>query len=327
MRDLDLWQHSHAFGQDQKRPGESRTLLVIVLTAAMMVVEISAGLVFGSMALLADGLHMASHAAALGISVFAYRYTRRHAHSAAYSFGTGKVNTLGGFSSAVLLSVFALLMAAESLDRLLHPVPIVFDQAILVAVFGLVINGASLFILGADHTHAEASGSAPHVHDHGPESARESGHNHSHDHNLRSAYLHVLADALTSVLAIFALLAAKYFGALWMDPVMGLFGALLVGRWSLGLIRTTSGVLLDRQGPERLRQRIRQALEEEADSRITDLHLWSIGPGIYAAVISLVARDPGTPEHYKARLPAGLGLEHVSIEIHRYPEEWPHSPA
>ena len=192
------WVHSHSFGQERRRPGEIRTLIVIAITGTMMVVEIVAGIAYGSMALLADGLHMASHAVALGINAFAYVYARKHAHDARFSFGTGKVNALGGFTGAILLAGFALMMAWESVDRLIFPVEIVFNSAIVVAVLGLLVNGASVFIL--DHRHDE----------HHDDS--DGHHDHHHDHNLRSAYLHVLADALTSLLAIFALLAAKYFG-------------------------------------------------------------------------------------------------------------------
>ena len=225
---LDWWQHEHVFGQDQVKSGERRTLLVVLLTAVMMVVEIAAGLAFGSMALLADGLHMASHATALGISVFAYVYARRLAGHPRYSFGTGKVNGLAGFASAVLLVIFAAAMAWESAARLIDPIPIALDQALVVATAGLLVNGASAWILAApghrDHGHHH-----DHVH-----------HGHRHDHNLRAAYLHVLADALTSLLAIFALLAAKLFAATWLDPVMGVVGAALVTRWSMGLLRETS---------------------------------------------------------------------------------------
>src|SRR6185503_16027209 len=212
---LTRWRHEHSFGQDRRRPGESRTQVVIAITATMMVIEIAAGALFGSMALLADGLHMASHAVALGINAYAYAYARRHARDAAYSFGTGKVNTLGGFTGAVLLAAFALLMAAESVQRLVSPIRIAFDQAIWVAVLGLIVNGASMLILGRhahdDDDHGHSHDDHDHDHDHVHGAA-------SHDHNLVSAYLHVLADALTSLLAIVALLAAKYFGLAWMDP-------------------------------------------------------------------------------------------------------------
>ena len=292
---VERWQHAHVFGQDEKKQGESRTLFVIVLTSAMMVLEIVAGLHFGSMALLADGLHMASHAAALGISAFAYVYARRHAHDERFSFGTGKVNALGGFTGAILLSFFTLFMVWESVERVLNPVSIAFNQAILVAVLGLLVNGISVWILGL------------HSHDHG----------HSHDHNLRSAYLHVLADALTSFTAIFALLAAKYFGLLWMDPLMGIVGALMVARWSLGLLKSTGDVLLDRQGPEEMRTQVRDQIEgDESDVRVVDLHLWSIGPDIYAAIISVVADRPLTADQCRSRLDMGDTLVHVTIETH-----------
>ena len=306
------WHHDHSFGQDQTRVGERRTLIVIAVTAVTMVIEIVSGIAFGSMALLADGLHMASHAAALGITAAAYVYTRRHAHDERYSFGTGKVNALGGFVSAILLALFASVMAYESVNRLFNPVEIVFNQAIAVAVLGLVVNAASLFILGGHH----AGGDGGHGHGHGH------GHSHSHshghdDHNLRAAYLHVLADALTSLLAIFALLSGKYFGWNWMDPIMGIVGAVLVARWSWGLLRDTSHVLLDRQAPDRIRDTIRGAIEGRESNRVADLHVWSIGPNIFAAEITLVADEPKEPDHYKAMLPEDLGVVHATVEVYR----------
>ena len=304
------WEHSHSFGQDRRRPGEQRTVIVIAITATMMVVEIVAGILFGSMALLADGLHMASHAVALGINAFAYVYARRHAHDPGFSFGTGKVNALGGFTGAILLAGFAVIMAWESIDRLILPVEIVFNSAIVVAVLGLVVNGASMVILG--HYHDDH-------HEHGGEfgSAGDShGHSHRHDHNLRSAYLHVLADALTSLLAIFALLVAKYFGMIWMDPVMGIVGALLVARWSLGLMLTTSHVLLDRQGPEDQRRRLIEILEGDGATRVTDLHLWCVGPGIHSAIIAVASDSPRAPQEYKQMVPADLRIVHLTVEVH-----------
>jgi cation diffusion facilitator family transporter len=323
---LDLWQHDHGFGQEKKRPGEARTIIVIAVTGVMMVVEIAAGIVYGSMALLADGLHMASHAAALSISAFAYIYARRHAHDERYSFGTGKVNALGGFTGAVLLAVFALMMASESVLRLVYPVTIAFNQAIFVAIVGLVVNGASVFILGHKHEHGH-----DHEGDHEPHEEHDDGHEHEehehshsghrhdrhhHDHNLRAAYLHVLADALTSVLAILALLAGKYYGLNWMDPLMGIVGAMLVARWSMGLLHTTGAVLLDRQGPKLLRDAVQRRIEANGDDRVADLHLWSIGPNIYAVELTIVTHDPQPPDHYKRLLPDGLGLAHVSVEVH-----------
>jgi cation diffusion facilitator family transporter len=283
------WQHDHSFGQEARSHGERRTLIVVVLTGLMMVVEIISGLAFGSMALLADGLHMASHTAALGIAVGAYWYARRRASDPRFSFGTGKVNSLAGFAGAILLVGFAVVMASESFGRLANPVPIAFGDAIAVAVVGLLVNGVSGVVLNAHHDH--------------------------HDHNLRSAYLHVLADALTSFLAIFALLSAKFFGLTWMDPLMGIVGAVLVTRWSWGLLRQTSRVLLDYQAPAVLREAIREAVESQGDERVSDLHVWSIGPAIYAAVVGLVTNEPKSAELYKSLLPDGLGLVHVSFEV------------
>jgi cation diffusion facilitator family transporter len=249
------------------------------------------------MALLADGLHMASHTVALGIAAFAYIYARRHAHDRRFSFGTGKVNALGGFTGAVLLASFAAFMAAGSIERLLHPAVIRYDAAILVAAVGLVVNGACALILNVKDPH----------HDHQDH----------HDHNLRSAYLHVLADALTSLLAVVALLAAKYAGLTWMDPLMGIVGAVLIGRWSFGLMRASGRVLLDREAPEELRHRLVRCIEDGDDARVADLHLWSIAPGIYAAELVVVSPEPLAPDAYKVRLPAGLGLGHVAVEVHR----------
>jgi cation diffusion facilitator family transporter len=312
--DAQSWSHDHTFGQDRPMPGERRTLIVIVITGAMMVVEIITGLAFGSMALLADGLHMASHAVALAIAYFAYIFARRHARDERYSFGTGKMNSLGGFTGAVLLAVFALGMAWESFDRFLHPVPIKFNQAILVALLGLAVNAVCAVILGRQHddsTEPDPAGETPlHSSQHGHEH-----HAHHHDHNLRSAYLHVLADALTSLLAIFALVTGKYVGAVWLDPAMGILGAILVARWSVGLIRLTSRVLLDRQAPERIRNAIRKSIEADGEATITDLHVWSIGPGKYAAIIGIVTGVIRSPHDFKAHLLAGLPLAHVTVEI------------
>ena len=301
-KQLDEWQHSHVFGQDRQRSGEMRTLFVVGLTATMMVIEIIAGLVYGSMALLADGLHMASHALALGIAVFAYVISRRSASDRRYSFGVGKINSLAGFASAVLLMGFALLMVTESTGRLINPLPIAFDQALVVAVIGLIVNGASAWILmSTPHEHGHG-----HAHDH-----------HHHDHNLRAAYLHVLADALTSILAIAALLAGKYFGANWLDPVMGFVGAALVARWSFSLIKDTSRVLLDKEAGDDMAIALRQSIEGGSSDRIADLHLWSIGHELFAAEITIVSDDPATPAYYKSLIPAHLNVVHATVETHR----------
>jgi len=295
------WQddHDHAFGQESVRPGERRTRIVIALTAAMMAVEIVAGLAFGSMALLADGLHMASHTAALGLAALAYAYARRHARDARYSFGTGKVNALAGFAGAVLLGVFAGLMALESAQRLWRPVTIDFDDALLVAVAGLLVNAVCAVILGG-HVLGEPRDADPH----------------RHDHNLRSAYLHVIADALTSVLAILALAGGKYLGSVWLDPAIGLFGGLLVARWSWSLVRQAGAVLLDRQAPDSVREAIRTAIESGSDDRLVDLHVWCVAPGHYAAILVLVTADPQPPDHYRELLPHDLDLTHVNVEVH-----------
>jgi cation diffusion facilitator family transporter len=293
---LDKWRHDHVFAQDQKRAGEKRTLFVVAMTAVMMVVEIAAGLAYGSMALLADGLHMASHTAALGIALIAYIVSRRLARDHRFAFGVGKINSLAGFASAVLLFGFAVAMVTESADRLINPLTIAFDQALIVAVLGLVVNGVSAWILM----------STPHDHGHG---------HGEHDHNLRAAYLHVLADALTSLLAIFALLAGKYLGAGWLDPAMGIVGAMLVARWSIGLIRDSSQVLLDRQASAEQLDRLRAAIETASGTRVTDLHLWSIGHGIYAAEIAVVSDRPRMPDDYKGLIPPELGVVHATVEV------------
>jgi cation diffusion facilitator family transporter len=309
---IHRWEHAHAFGQEQRRPGEWRTMIVIVITTVMMLVEIVAGMLYGSMALLADGLHMGSHAVALAINAFAYVYTRRRARDVSFNFGTGKVNALGGFTGAVLLVLFALAMTWESLKRLVNPIDIAFEQAIVVAIVGLVVNLASMLVLGDGREHHEHAGEGA---DHHYNHAQASDHRHD-DYNLRSAYLHVLADALTSLLAIVALLAAKLLGLMWMDPLMGIVGAVLVSRWSVSLLRTTSAVLLDKQGPTELREAIRRAFERVEDFRIADLHLWSVGPGIYALIVCLITHNPQPSSHYKQLIPDGLGLVHVTIEVY-----------
>ena len=309
-QNLVPWQHDHVFGQDRTMPGERRTLLIVVITAIMMVVEIGAGVAFGSMALLADGLHMASHATALGITVLAYVCARRWAADTRFAFGTGKINSLAGFGSAVLLGGFAVVMATESTERLINPVDIAFDQALVVAVVGLLVNGGSAWLLvTTPHAHAHSHG---HSHGHGD-------HHHRHDHNLRAAYFHVLADALTSVLAIIALLAAKYTQANWLDPVIGILGALLVARWSYGLLKESGRVLLDRQADPTVTEPLRQAIEGSSDDRVSDLHVWSIGHRIFAAEIRIVSDRPETPDHYRSLIPEHLNIVHASVEGHQCP--------
>lgn len=297
---LDQWQHSHNFTSDSGR-AEKRTTKVMMLTAIMMVVEIVAGVVFGSMALLADGWHMATHVAAFGIALFAYRYARSHADNPQFTFGTGKVSVLGGFASAVALAVVALVMALESVMRMFVPQTIHFNQAIGVAVVGLLVNIASGLMLKDHHEHN---------HEH------EQAHRH-YDHNLRAAYLHVLADALTSVFAIVALVAGKYFGWVWLDPVMGLVGAAVITRWSYGLMRDTSHILLDGAVDEQIQSAIRRTIEQDADTRIADLHVWHIGPRHYSASLSVVSHHPRAPEHYKRLLCDIPCLAHVLIEVNQ----------
>ena len=304
LKNIRLWQHDHIFGQDKEQAGERRTVIVTVVTFVMMIVEVLAGIIFGSMALLADGLHMASHTTALGINSFAYIYARRHSTDKSFNFGTGKVNTLGGFTGAILLCFFALFMAWESVKRLFFPVGIAFNQAISVAVIGLVVNIVSVFILDIrKHNHSHDNS---HVHSH---------HEHEHDHNLQSAYLHVVADALTSVLAIVALLCAKYLGLIWMDPLMGIIGGIMVFRWALGLLKKTSYILLDKRGDEQIQQIIKESIEKDGDSKVADLHLWAVGPGAYGVIVSVVACHPLEPEQYKRLIPGNLGLVHISVEI------------
>jgi cation diffusion facilitator family transporter len=299
------WQHSHDFAVDSS-VAERRTRIVIGITATMMVVEIVAGMVFGSMALLADGWHMSTHVAAFLITAFAYHFSRRHGADWRYTFGTGKMGVLGGFASAVLLSVIALFMAGESVHRFFSPLSIQFDQAIGVAVVGLVVNLVCALLLKDGHQH----------HHHGQEHGQK-GHHH-HDLNLRSAYVHVLADALTSVTAIVALVCGKFFGWSWLDPVMGIVGSAVVAAWAYGLVRDTSGILLDRT-PEAsdLPQVIRGAVERDSDSLVADLHVWQVGAGKFAAIVSIVAHDPKPVEVYREMLREHEELVHATVEVRR----------
>jgi cation diffusion facilitator family transporter len=290
---LDKWQHSHDFSVRNQK-GERRTQYVLMLTIVTMVAEIIAGSVYGSMALLADGWHMGTHVAAFMIAIFAYRYARKHANNPAYAFGTGKVNVLGGFASAVALAVVALVMLVESLHRIIDPQVIHFNESIAVACIGLFVNIVSAFLLKGhdDHTHS-----------------------HHHDHNLKAAYLHVLADAMTSVLAIVALVSGKYLGWNWLDPIMGIVGAIIITRWSLGLLKQTSPILLDASIEEEYQLKIKEAIEKDSDNRITDMHTWKVGSNHYAAIISLVTHFPCTTEHYKGLLNNFHKLSHVTIEV------------
>jgi cation diffusion facilitator family transporter len=305
---LDRLTHDHVFLGARHARNERRTWFVVALTAVMMVGEIVAGIVFGSMALLADGWHMATHAAALGIAALAYLFARRQARNSHFTFGTGKFGDLAAFASAVILAIVAIQIAFESVARLVNPVTIAYREAIAVAVLGLVVNLVSAFLLREEHDHDHHHGhSHAHSHDHGRA-------HHHRDNNLRAAYVHVLADAATSVLAIAALLTAAYLQWTWADPVVGIVGAAVIASWAVGLLRSSGSVLLDVNNAGKMEGLIRQRLETRGD-RVTDLHLWQIGPGHRAAVISLVSDDPLPPSEYKRRLSGMHGLSHVTVEV------------
>jgi cation diffusion facilitator family transporter len=296
---LKQWQHSHAFLGRRHRKYERQTWLVVALTAATMVLEIVGGTVYGSMAVVADGWHMATHVAALAIAALAYGIARRRVDDPRLSFGTGKIGELAGYSSAIILALVALAIAYESVERLLNPVAIGFSQALLIACVGLAVNLASAWLL-----HDHDGGHTPHGHDH----------HHAHDHNYRAAYLHVLTDAATSVLAIVALLGAALFGLHWLDPAMGLVGAVVIVGWSLSLIRSAGSVLIDANPDPHLVQIIRERLERGTD-RVSDLHLWRLGPGHAALVVSIVSDHPREPDAYKARLEGIDLLSHITVEV------------
>ena len=303
--------HSHDFSI-QNNKGETRTKYVLVLTVVTMFIEIIAGSIYGSMALLADGWHMGTHAAAFILTIYAYSYARKNADNPRFSFGTGKVNVLGGFASAVGLAVVALVMLLESLHRLVNPEAIQFDQAIAVAVIGLLVNFVSALLLKDDHHHHDHD---HHHHDH-DHHHHDHDHHHHHDHNLKAAYMHVLADAMTSVLAIAALLAGKYYGWNGLDPIMGIVGAVIITKWSIGLMKQTSPILLDHNIEENYLDKIKSKLETEND-KVTDLHVWRVSGNHYAAIISVVSNQPKTLSEYKSSLDDFDKLSHISIEINR----------
>ena len=299
--------HHHRF-DDGNPLAERNTRRALWLTAAMMVVEIAGGWWFNSMAVLADGWHMSSHALALGLAVFAYAFARRHAHNARFAFGTWKVEILGGYTSAILLLCVAALMVFQSVERLFAPMPIHYDQAILIAVVGLGVNLLCAWWLRDQHHH--------HGHDHGHDHHAHGDHHHHHDLNQRSAYLHVLADAATSVLAIIALLGGLYFGASWLDPLMGIVGAVLVSVWAGGLIRQTGGVLLDAEMDAPVVAEIREAVEQgEVPARISDLHVWQVGRGRYACAMEVVTETMVAPEVFHRALAIHEEIVHVTVEV------------
>ena len=303
---VEDWHHSHVF--DEGNPlAERNTLWVVVLTTVMMVAEITGGWLFNSMALLADGWHMSSHALALGLSVLAYGAARRFAHDTRFAFGTWKIEVLGGYTSALFLVLIAGLMLYQSIERLVAPTPIHYDQAIAIAVVGLVVNLTCVWLLkdghGHDHRHAH--------HD-------QETHGHHHDLNLRSAYLHVIADAATSVLAIVALIGGKFWGASWLDPVMGIAGAGLVTVWAYGLLRDSGRVLLDAEMNAPVVAEIREVIEASPiKANISDLHVWRVGKGKYACILSLVTTDDAEPDYFKRQLRVHEELVHISVEVNR----------
>ncbi|MBW3530796.1 CDF family Co(II)/Ni(II) efflux transporter DmeF [Shewanella sp. NKUCC06_TVS] len=377
---LAQWQHAHEFSS-QNRDGEKNTRYVLYLTVITMVAEIAAGTIYGSMALLADGWHMGTHAAAFMITLFAYSYARKHANDPAFAFGTGKVSVLGGYTSAIALGLVALVMLIESGMRLINPEQIHFNEAIFVAVIGLSVNVLSVFLLKDHHTHdhghthghshdhghqddhedehahhsceahsshddhvhtAHSHGAGPHTHDdshahddshqdhshhkhehHAAEHEHEHEHEHEsqkahggHDHNLRAAYFHVLADALTSVLAIAALLFGKYMGLTWLDPVMGIVGAVIISRWSWGLIQQTSPILLDGGVKASLQRKVVETLEAVPDHQVADLHLWRVSADHHAIMVSIVSHSPKDVSYFNQLLSQFPELAHITIELH-----------
>lgn len=311
-----LGTHEHIFLGASHDRNQRRTMIVVGITALTMVAEIVAGYAYGSMALLADGFHMSTHAGALLVAALAYGYASRHARDPAFTFGTGKIGDLAAFASAIILGVVAMLIAVDAAWRLARPVPIDFDPAIVVAVIGLAVNLVSALLLhegtpGHAHDHHHDHPHAGHDHRH-----HDHDHGHARDHNLRAAYLHVLADAVTSVLAIGALLAGRFLDWVWLDPAIGILGAVMIASWSVRLMRDSGRVLVDAVPDADLARTMRERIER-AGARVTDLHLWRVGPGHNAAVISLVATAPQTPEAYKATLAGLQGLSHVTVEVRR----------
>lgn len=319
-------QHSHVF-DDGNPLAERNTRRAVMLTAAMMVVEIAGGWYFNSMALLADGWHMSSHALALGLSVFAYRFARRHAHDRRFAFGTWKVEVLGGYTSAILLLGVAAIMAFQSVDRLMHPLPIHYEQAVAIAVVGLAVNMVCAWWLKDSHAHHAHHGHSHHGHGHGHDPhvhAHDHDHDHGHAHaharhadlNLRAAYLHVVTDAATSVLAIVALVAGWRWGVQWMDPAMGLLGAALIVIWAWGLLRDSGRVLLDAEMDAPVVEEVREVIAHDVPGAlITDLHVWRVGKGKYACVLALVADGPVDADQVRAALAVHEELVHITVEV------------
>ncbi len=320
--------HSHVFLGEGHETNERRTWMVIALCAVMMVAEIVGGLLFGSIALVADGLHMSTHASALLLAALAYSYARRHAEDARFSFGTGKLGDLAGFTSAVVLAMIALVIAYEAVTRFIWPVQIHFNEAIPIAALGLVVNVASVLLLSGghahDHGHAHAGHGGGHHHAHEHAHARESSeHHHEHEHahgtarrdnNMRAAIVHVLADAAVSVLVIVGLSFGRWLGWAWMDPLVGLVGAFVIAAWSYSLIRDTGAILLDMNPDRGMADRMRAAIEADGD-RLTDLHLWRLGPGHLGAIVSVTTRRPRSADYYQSLLRHFRALSHVTVQV------------
>jgi len=354
----DAQSHSHVFLGEKHEANERKTWAVIVLCGVMMIVEIVGGALFNSLALIADGLHMSTHAGAMLIAALAYTYARRHATDNRFVFGTGKLGDLAGFTSAIVLAVIALFIAYEAIERFLAPVPISFNEAIPIAIVGLGVNVVSAWLLSGDHhghrhddghahdtpyrevtaearvpfrpgakQHTAHAHGADHAHDHAHDQAHADGHHHGdhpgvpaqatiRDNSIRSAYVHVLADAFVSVLAITGLILAKLYGWLWMDPLAGIIGAVVIANWSVTLIRDTGGVLLDVCPDEVTRDRVRRTIENDGD-QVVDLHVWRLGPGHLAAVVAIATSKPRDASFYRGRLASFACLSHITVEVTR----------
>ena len=325
--------HSHVFLAPDHAASEKKTWTVIVLCGVMMAAEIVGGLLFGSIALIADGLHMSTHAGALLLAALAYSYARKHASDTRFCFGTGKLGDLAGFTSAIVLAMIAILIGYESVARLFQPVPIHFAEAIPIACLGLAVNIVSAWLLssgghhhghGHEHEHNQHDHAPDHDHDHDhdhatPVAHEPDDHHHGHpgahrDNNMRAAIIHVAADAAVSILVIVGLLLARAFGWLWMDPLAGIVGACVIASWSYGLIRDTGAILLDMNPDPRLADQLRHAIEVDGD-RLDDLHLWRVGPGHLAAIVSVVTRSPHDPSYYRDRLSRFKILSHLTVEV------------
>jgi cation diffusion facilitator family transporter len=306
--------HSHVFlGQDHER-AERRTWAVIILCTVMMVAEIVGGALFGSLALIADGLHMSTHAGALLLAALAYTFARKYAEDPGFTFGTGKFGDLAGYSSAIVLAMIALLIGYEAISRFLDPVPIAFDEAIPIAALGLLVNIASAWLLASGHHHGHG-----HSHGHSHDHDHDDDHDHTddmhhRDNNMRAAIVHVMADAAVSVLVIAGLLLARTFGWLWMDPLAGFIGAVVIASWSVALIRDTGAILLDRTPDPGMAEKVRLAIESDGD-RVTDLHLWRLGPGHLGAIVSVATSAQREVAHYRQKLAHFHDLSHVTVEV------------